>query len=327
MPYKRKGSPYYYTCVTIGGRKVRRSTGATNRREAEKIEREWKAEAESDAHTFEEVVAEYLGARPNARAAYAIQALRQHFTGMVMQDLAPADIADYKARRDAAPSTVHKELATLRAALRYCQHERGWPVPANILKGRMPKLRDRGVRWLTRAEYDALLKAAAKNRRAQWLPDFIALAVRTGLRHRELLGLTWRRVDLDNRLIYLSPADQKGARSSSVPINDTAADILARRRAVNEDKPRWHRSEFVIYRTGGARIHSARKSFTKAVTEADIPDLRIHDLRHTCAAWLVQAGVPLRTVAEVMRHKDIATTMIYSHLSPDAARQAVDVLD
>lgn len=273
------------------------------------------------------IVDAYLAGRPTERAAYAVKALRQHFAGAVVQDLTAADIADYKASRaGAAPSTVHKELATFRAALRYCQHELGWDVPADLLKGRMPQLRERGVRWLTRDEYDALMQAAARNPRAAWLPDFIALAVRTGLRHRELLGLTWARVDFDNCLIYLGPADQKGARSSSVPLNPTAVEILTRRRDANAAKPANKRSDFVIYRTGGARIYNARKSFQNAVSAAEIPDLRIHDLRHTCAAWLIQNGVPLRTVAEIMRHQDISTTMIYAHLAPDAVRQAVEAL-
>ncbi|MCG7977492.1 MAG: tyrosine-type recombinase/integrase [Candidatus Thiodiazotropha taylori] len=53
----------------------------------------------------------------------------------------------------------------------------------------------------------------------------------------------------------------------------------------------------------------------------------MHDLRHTCAAWLVQTGVPLRTVTEILRHKDIRTTMIYAHLAPDDARSGGAALE
>lgn len=334
MPYKRKGSPYYYTCVSIGGRQTRRSTGTTNRREAEKIEAEWRDAAADETHTFEVVVAQYLAARPNERSAYAVLALRHYFADTVIQDLTPADIAGYKAhRRDAgiADSTIHKDLATFRAALRYCQHELGWDVPANLLRGRLPKLRDGDVRWLTRTEYEALIAAAEKNARAAWLPDFIRIAVNTGLRHRELLGLTWSRVDLDNELIYLGPTDQKGGRSSSVPINAPVREVLERRQLVNElrrqREERGKPSEYVICRTGGSRIYSARKSFALAVRRAKITPATPHDLRHTCAAWLVQRGVTLRTVRDYMRHKSIATTMIYAHLAPDAVREAAAALE
>lgn len=328
MPYKRPRSPYWYTCITIGGQKTRRSTGTTNRREAERIEKAWKRAAAADSHTFEGVVAEYLAGRPNTRSAFAVKQLRAHFAGTIVQELTPADIADYKAARRAAgvaDSTVHKELATLRAALRYCQHELGWIVPVDLLKGRLPKLRERGVRWLTRDEYHKLIAAAEKNKRAHWTADFIRLAVHTGLRHRELLELTWPRVDLEQRLVYLQPDDQKGARVSSIPINRTASEILERRHTANQE--REAPSSYVICRTSGRRILSVKKSFRVAVQEAGIPDLRIHDLRHTCAAWLVQAGVPIRTVRDYLRHKDIATTMLYAHLAPEAVREAAAALD
>ncbi len=54
---------------------------------------------------------------------------------------------------------------------------------------------------------------------------------------------------------------------------------------------------------------------------------RIHDLRHCCAAWLVQAGVSIRAVAESLRHADIRVTMRYAHMAPETVRAAVSVLD
>jgi len=60
---------------------------------------------------------------------------------------------------------------------------------------------------------------------------------------------------------------------------------------------------------------------------AGIADFRIHDLRHTCAAWLVQAGVPLSEIRDLLGHSTISMTEKYAHLAPENIRSAVSVLD
>jgi integrase len=322
MPYKPANSPYWYSSITVGCRQIRRSTKTTSRKEAEQIEKQWLIEAQSQTNKWEDVMAEYLEGRYTERANYAIQAMRPYFEGMVAQHITPAVINGYKKFRKSkgvADSTIHKELTVMRAAYRYGKHELGLDLPIDLMQGRLPKIKQSGPRWLSREEFNRLVKAAESNNYSKfWLPDFIRLAVATGLRNGELLALVWGRVDIDQRLIYLQPEDQKGARFSSVPINDDAAEIFKRRKQ--------YAGNTVIARKSGAELSSVKKSFKRAALEANLPDVRIHDLRHTCAAWLVQAGVPIRTVAEVLRHKDITTTLIYAHLSPEHTREAVAML-
>jgi len=76
----------------------------------------------------------------------------------------------------------------------------------------------------------------------------------------------------------------------------------------------------------GTRIQNVRNGFAGACRRVGLEDFRPHDLRHTCAAWMVQDGVPIRTVAEYLRHSDIRVTMRYAHLSPANVRAAADVL-
>jgi integrase len=322
MPYKPANSPYWYSSITVGGKQIRRSTKATTRREAEQIEKAWILEAQTQTNKWEDVMAEYLEGRYTERAAYSIQAMRPFFEGMVAQNITPAIINGYKKYRKAqgvSDATIHRDLTVSRAAYRYGNHELGMNLPVDIFRGRLPKLKESGPRWLTKQEFNRLISAAESNAYAsRWLPDFIRLAVATGMRHGELLSLTWTRVDIDQRLIYLQPEDQKGARFSSVPVNDDAIEILKKRQQ--------NKGETVLARLDGTAIQSVKKSFKRAITEANLPGVRIHDLRHTCAAWLVQAGVPIRTVQEVLRHKDIATTLIYAHLAPEHTREAVAML-
>lgn len=171
----------------------------------------------------------------------------------------------------------------------------------------------------------AALLAAARASFTDCLADFILLALMTGMRSGEMLKLEWQRVDLGQRLVYLRPQDQKNHSSGSVPINDTAKDVLLSRfrfRQTHCPDSRW-----VFCHKDGSRVQSVKRSFANACRKAKIADLRIHDLRHTAAAWLVQDDVPIRTVCELLRHKDIGTTMRYAHLAPEHVKDAVAALE
>lgn len=171
---------------------------------------------------------------------------------------------------------------------------------------RRPKDAPGRMRWLTKPEGVALL------------------APMTGMRSGDILRLEWKRVDPGQQLVYLRPEDQKNNTSGSVPINDTAKDVLLSRfrfKQTHCEDSRW-----VFCHKDGTRVQSVKRSFQNACRKAEITDLRIHDLRHTAATWLVHEDVPLRTVCELIRHKYIATTMRYAHLAPDHVREAVTAL-
>jgi integrase len=77
----------------------------------------------------------------------------------------------------------------------------------------------------------------------------------------------------------------------------------------------------------GSRIGDVNKAFATACQRASVTDFRIHDLRHTCAAWLVSAGVTLVTVRDLLGHSTIKMTERYAHLHPDNVRVAVGLLE
>ena len=74
-------------------------------------------------------------------------------------------------------------------------------------------------------------------------------------------------------------------------------------------------------------FYDLKRQFEKAVTDSGLKDVTFHILRHTCASHLVMAGVDLKTVMEIMRHKSIEMTMRYAHLSPEHKKSAVDALE
>jgi len=339
MPYKPKDRAVWWASYTDpSGQRVRRSTGTTDRKDAEALEHKWKLEAyfqkqwdSPPERSFEDLMVRYLKeTQPVKRAAErdlsSTKRLKEVFGGMLITDIGAEGIAEYKRRRreaGVADSTIAKELRLLSAAINHARREWDWQIE-NPVQGRCPKEPPGRMRWLTKPEASALL-AAARRSYTQCLADFIMLGLATGMRSGEILKLEWQRVDLGQRLVYLRPEDQKNHSSGSVPINDTARDVLLSRfrfRQAHCPDIRW-----VFCHKDGERVQSVKRSFANACKKAEVEDLRIHDLRHTAAAWLVQDGVPLRTVCELLRHKDIATTMRYAHLAPEHVREAVSALE
>jgi integrase len=166
---------------------------------------------------------------------------------------------------------------------------------------------------------------AGQDPRALHLAAFIRLALHTGCRKAELLGLEWRRVDLQSCLIYLEAENTKTAKRRSVPLNREAREAMlerARFRAQHCPLSPW-----VFCHKDGTRILDVKRSFATACARVDITDFRIHDLRHTCAAWLVKEGVPLAEVRDLLGHATVQMTERYAHLAPDNIRAAVARLE
>lgn len=140
-----------------------------------------------------------------------------------------------------------------------------------------------------------------------------------------MLGLEWSRVDLQTNLLYLESHHTKAKKRRSVALNNTAREAIlaqARFRATHCPAAPW-----VFFTYNGNRIASVKRNFATACRRAGIEDFRLHDLRHTCAAWLVQAGVPMAEVRDVLGHRTLAMTERYAHLAPENLRAAVALLD
>ena len=340
MPYKRQNSPFWWISYKqADGKYVRRSAGTEDYSAARAIEQKERSRAWREKElgvnpprTFEEVMIEYLRhvsqhQRSFETTQYRVKALRAHFAGTVMNDLAGQDIREYSNKRlegGASMATVNRELAALSAAINWCNIEREWQLP-NPVKGRTLKESEGRVRWITRAETEALCRAARKQRNGEMLEDFVRLAVNTGCRREEMLGLEWRRVDLAGRLLILEGKHTKAGKRRSIPLNEGAYDALRNRLAYRSSH--CPNSPWVFARRNGERAESIRAGFESACADAGISDFRIHDLRHTCAAWLVSAGVSLMEVRDLLGHSTIQMTERYAHLAPARVRNAVAVLD
>jgi len=140
-----------------------------------------------------------------------------------------------------------------------------------------------------------------------------------------LLNLEWSRLNLTERLIFLEGRHTKTGKRRTIPLNaDAYQAILGRARFRARHCPA---SPWVFAHSDGKRVQDVQRGFGSACDRAGIEDFRVHDLRHTCAAWLVTAGVPLAEVRDLLGHASIVMTERYAHLAPERVRAAVTRLE
>jgi integrase len=218
--------------------------------------------------------------RAAERDRYSLERLYPFFTGRELSGLAARDIRAYIERRqeaDASNGTINRELSLLSAAINYARKEWDWDIP-NPAQGRRLREPEGRVRWITRAEAAELVRTADEEPRAPHLGDFLRLALHTGMRLGEMLGLEWRRVDLQAGLLYLEADHTKAGKRRTVPINAVAREaIIGRKRFQAQHCPD---TPWVFCNKEGARVQSVKRSFATACRNAGIEDFRIHDLRH-----------------------------------------------
>jgi len=340
MLFKRAGSPFWYVQYRdASGNRAKRSTGTTDRKEAEELEAKWRLEARQQrlwgtqpSYTFDELMLRYLqetqGVKRSAeRDAWSAKQLQRFFSGRVLSKLKRADVREYIAMRKhegVLGATVNREIGLLSSALNRARHEWDWDIPNPA--ERMRESEGEGRRfYLTREQFDGLVSAASRQKRAPYLADLITVAVMTGCRRGELLGLEWSRVDLKADVLHLGAADTKAGKARLVPLNETAREALLRRfryRATHCPDSPW-----VFCTKGGEGMVSVKSSFRRALKTAGLSEFHFHDLRHTCGSWLMQAGVPAGHIAAVLGHSTVRMTERYAHVAPENAQAAVALLD
>lgn len=172
------------------------------------------------------------------------------------------------------------------------------------------------MRPLTHDEYRRLLDTMTN----PLMKQIVILAVNTGMRAGEIMGLRFDQVFLKERVAVLKARETKGSKVRRVPLNQAAIDVLeARKTATN--------SPYVFAEVSGKMPFCYKTAWRRALKESGIEGVRFHDLRHTCGSWMAKAGVPVYDIKEVLGHAHIATTMRYVHVSETAKQQAVSALE
>lgn len=187
-------------------------------------------------------------------------------------------------------------------------------------KVKLPKFDNKRIRFLSKEEAHKLLEALRNHSFVLYAQAILSLGC--GLRAGEILSLTWSDIDMENELIIIR--DPKSGKNRHAYITDEVRSTL---QELAVDKT----SNGLIFPTSVGTVSvQISKDFQKIVNELHLNDnvvddrqkVVFHTLRHTFASWLVQAGTPIYTVANLMGHSTIAMTQRYAHLAPEGNRAA-----
>ena len=237
-----------------------------------------------------------------------------------LSKIIPQMLENYKTERlkSVKHISVNRDLITIKAMLNKAV-EWGYLDKSPAERIKLFKIRkDERPQFLTKEEVERLLSSCTEG-----LYPFVYTALNTGMRKSELTYLRWKDVDLDKRKITVHSREDwqsKSGKSRTVDINDNLFRFLK--------EYRHQRSEYVFCTKDGHPLaNNLNRRFRNAAKRAGLSGISIHNLRHTFASHLVMAGVPLATVSKLLGHSDIKTTMIYTHLSPEHLKEAVNTLN
>lgn len=240
---------------------------------------------------------------------------KKHLNELGQQEV--LDWLDGKVRKDGyAQATVNRWQVILGHMYKMAKK---WGLPGsdnNPLAGVPQKPVDnKKERFLTADETKRLLEAVDASANTQ-LGPIVRLLLLTGCRKRELLDAKWSEIDLDKQVWRIPMERAKTSKTRHVPLSDQALAVLGSLR-------RWEGCDFVVPNPESLKPYtSIHFSWDLARKAAGLPDVRIHDCRHSFASWLVEAGYSIYIVSKALGHASSRTTERYAHVSDTTLRSA-----
>lgn len=212
-----------------------------------------------------------------------------------------------------SPATVNRHLAVLS---KICS----MAVDSDLLdvnpcrKVKKLKVNNQRTRVLSGEEEERLLLALQNN---AFVKNITITALNTGMRRGEIFNLKWFDLDFNRKVICVR--ESKANKKRFVPMNKTLLSLFQNLK---------RKSEFVFPSPNtGQRLNNIKKGFNRALKEAEVINFRFHDLRHTSATRMAEAGVDAFTLAKILGHSDIRMTNRYTHTSDVVMHKAVANLE
>jgi site-specific recombinase XerD len=223
-----------------------------------------------------------------------------------------------------APSAAGLYYRTLKAAFRKAKEWNNiYDNPFDKVK--LPKIPQRLPSIININEFELILS----NTKSELLKNIFIIALFTGMRLGELVNMRWSWIDLEQRIITVKNSDifiTKGKKERLIPIHLNVMNILF---ALSKIERCRNENDFVFKKLNNVKLNEdfVSKQFKISVRAAKLnDDIHFHTLRHSFASILVQRGVSLYVVKELLGHEDIKTTQVYSHLTQVSLLNAVNML-
>ncbi len=212
-------------------------------------------------------------------------------------------------RKGIGDGTIRRELGTLISALHNDKDNKRIDHVPTVWRPKPPAANER---YFSRSEIAMVLNAVRQgyqSKKRKHLVLFTLIAIYLGARKSHILKLRWIDVDLVNGWVKWPQSNSKKAAPRRQPIPRNLLWWLRRH------QQRATSSYVIEYQ--GRPIKNVRRSFANAINRSGIDTGRIHDLRHSCASWLLQGGAGLEGVGKWLGHKDPRTTQRYAHVNDD----------
>ena len=233
-----------------------------------------------------------------------------------MTALTPKVVAAWRDDRllQVSGSTANRDLALLSHVINTARREWEIHIDNPISLVRRPKCNKGRERRLVNEEQDVLFNEIKSKSRNPYLLPVFQIAIETGMRRGELLGLEWSRVDLERRVIRL--IDTKNGDGRSVPLTLKAVEILF-------SLPKRTGYEMLVFPISA---NALKLGFQRAVERSGINDLRFHDLRHEAVSRFFEKGLNVMEVASISGHKTLQMLKRYTHMQVSVMLEKIDRL-
>jgi integrase len=318
-----KVAEYWYVELALpGGKKIKRSVGKVGqvtKTVARQVENELKKKirlcqlemVQADIPALNEIKGDYLAyvrdvknKRSWKRDEELLKPLCKLFGSKKLSDISTKDIEEFKLVRikEVSPATLNRSLSVLRHLFNLAKRWKKFFGDNPVSIAGLLEENNIVERILTLEEQNRLIESSIC-----YLRPIIIAALNTGMRRGEILGLKWSDIDWDNNLITIIQTNSKSKKQRKIFINSVLKKQLV------ELKLQSGGNEHVFLDDNGNRLREIKNGFNAACKRAGIEGLRFHDLRHTAATRMIEAGGNIVAVSKILGHSDIKTTMRYTH--------------
>jgi integrase len=321
----RRGRKYSIQLWVDGIRHLK-STGTTNRREAETIEREFREELNRKRHqvreaspdmTFTDLAARFLAdGSPRPYHLDRLKVLLPYFGESPIGRISKSTVREYRtARRKEKPqlseATLNRDIEVLRHLL-YWALDEGFLTTNPLTRIRLPKQRRKPRPIMSLAEEDKLLAAASPH-----LREIAIAALDSGMRRGELLTQRWEHIDFNRRLLLVTHSKTPGGEAREIPLTARLTDLLST----------FRKPDGLVFTFKGRPIHKIKTAWKATIRRSGIRYFRFHDLRHTFNTRLMEAGVIQDVRMELMGHSPGRVNSLYTHVELPVKREAIRKLE
>ena len=328
MSLWRRPSGIYESHIMLDGVRYRTSTGTSNKRLAEKIDRKHEEDLlarrfQVEEHEFRptmkfaELATRFTGS--GAAKPWHLDRLKitlPYFAGMEIAHINKSVVQRFRAHRHSqrklTETTINRDLECVRRILYWAVDEGFLPAnPLARMKLEKPRRKKRPVMSL--AEEEKLLHASAPH-----LKRINICAIDAGMRRSEILGQDWKDLDLPRRVIVVTRSKTAGGECREIPMTERVYQMLS-------ENPQ---PEGLIFTYEGKPVHRIKTAWKAAVRRAKIRTFRFKDLRATFNSRLIEAGVIKDVRKELMGHsRNEDTNDLYSHIELPLLRDAIAKLE